>query len=106
MMYRFDQTAVWHKNIYSSDNEQVRGGVKGVKFRCFSKNLSKGQISNLQGTVSKTISLILQTDDKIALEIEADDVVEYNNFEYSVASIESVRSVAYYGAKEYLIMLR
>jgi len=105
MMYRFDQTAIWHKKVHANANEQVRGGIAGVEFRCFSKGLSKGQMSHLQGTVSRTISLVLQTDDNIALKIEADDVIGFNNFEYSVLSVESIRSVAYRGAKEYLIML-
>lgn len=106
MHYRFDKTAIWHKAIPSNDNEQLRPGVKGVKFRCFEAVLkSKGFTQILQGATGGIATLALQTDDQVAREIESEDTVEYGGYEYRVISVAEVKGLAFRGHKEYVISL-
>lgn len=105
-MYRFENTAVWHKAIESNDNEQSRPAVAGHEFRCFSSGKVKGNTTIIDGVRVKTSSIVLQTDDEIAIEIEADDKVVYEDRSYFVDSVQSVKSFAYKGAKEYLVFLK
>jgi len=105
MMYRFESTAEWHKRILSKGGEQVRGGVAGVSFACFEKYSSKSGTSHRQGTENKTVSIVLQTADDVALKIEAGDNVIYGGIAYTVKEVGTIRSMAYKGAKEYTIAL-
>ena len=69
MMYRYDKTAIWHKHITSSDNEQIRPAVKGVEFRCFEQTLkTKGPAQILEGASGQTAAVTLQTDNPIAFQ--------------------------------------
>lgn len=105
-MYRFDKKAILHKAILSSDDEQARAGVLGTPFNCFEQTLKvKGQSMILDGAIGNMATLVLQTDNSIALTIEADDFVEFENHKYTVVSIGQVRSTLYRGAREYLISL-
>lgn len=105
-IYRFDNEATLHKAILTSDDEQIRPAVKGTTFQCFEQSLKvKGVSTILDGASQGTASLTIQTDDEIALEIEADDYVEYEGHRYVVASVGAVRSSAFKGAREYLIGL-
>ena len=106
MMYRYDKTAIWHKHITSSDNEQIRPAVKGVEFRCFEQALrSKGQGQIIEGASGQTATVTLQTDNPIAKEMKAKDTVEFDGHKYKVVSVAEIRSLAYRGAREYMIGL-
>lgn len=105
MMYRFDTLAIWHRRILSKDGEQARSGVKGVPFWCFEKVASKGSARHIQGAESPTTSVVLQTANEIAIDIEAGDEIEYKGHGYTVLSVEEIRSMAGRRAKEYVIAL-
>lgn len=106
MLYRYDKTAVWHKAITSSDNEQIRPGIKGVEFRCFERVLkSKSPARLIEGAPGSAVTVTLQTDNPMAKEIKGKDTVEYQGHKYKVVSVEEITSLAYRGAKEYLIGL-
>lgn len=106
-MYRFEHRATWHQAITSEDNQEKRDAVKGVEFRCFEQNGKVRSATTLMSGVSgKSTSLTLQTDDfNVGESIKANDYIDYNGFKYQVATVASIRSVAYKGAKEYLIGL-
>lgn len=106
MLYRYDKTAVWHKHITSSDNEQIRPAVKGVEFRCFEQTLkTKGPAQILEGASGSSATVTLQTDNPIAKEMKAKDTVEFEGHKYKVVSVAEIRSLAYRGAREYMIGL-
>jgi len=105
-MYRFDKTAILHKAVLSSDDEQARAGVAGVTFSCFEQTLkTKGQSMILDGAIGNMAALVLQTDNSIALTIESDDFVVFEGHRYTVVSVGQIRSSLYRGAREYLISL-
>jgi|LFRM01.1.fsa_nt_gb hypothetical protein len=105
MHYRFDKKAIWHKRVHSAESEQVRGGVAGVAFACFAREVTKGHFSPVQGTYVRTKILMLQTPDPVAEQIEAGDEVEFEGYRYSVSGVQSVRSLAHRKAREYQISL-
>jgi hypothetical protein len=105
-MYRFDKTAIWRKHILSNDNEQSRSAVKGVEFACFEQTGKvKGQATILEGASSNTSSITLQTDNPIAKEFKTKDEVEFEGEKKKVVTVGEIRSLAFKGAKEYLIGL-
>jgi len=103
--YRFNDECYWHKQILSSDDEQIRSSVGGVKMKCFKKKLSKQQMSYLQGTTNKMIRIVIQTNNEDAKEIQPNDVVYYNNYKYFVISSEEIVSLVSRDAVEYEIIL-
>lgn len=106
MRARFTETATWHEDIISHDNEERRQAVKGIEFRCFVQTQKvRGVMSVLDGVSGKTATLTLQTDDERVKDIEANHFVEYDGYTYNVVSVGAVRSLAYKGAREYLIGL-
>lgn len=106
MNYRFEHKATWHQAIISNDNEEMRDAVKGVEFRCFERpGKIRGSFAVLNGVRGETTTLSLQTNDKIAEQIKANDYVEYQGYRYQVASVLAMRSAAFRGAKEYILEL-
>ena len=106
MMYRYDKAAIWHKHITSNDNEQIRPAVKGVEIRCFEQTMeTKGPAQLLEGASGSSATVTLQTNNPVAKEIRGKDTIEFENHKYKVVSVAEIRSLAYRGAREYLIGL-
>lgn len=105
--YRFPDSAIWHKAVYSDDNEQMRAHVQGIEFDCVEYILKgKGKSARADGVVSHEVRMALKTADDRAEQFNSDDRVEFKNQRYFIDRVEPIRSNAYLGAKEYVIYLK
>ncbi len=102
---RFPNTANWHTAKTTPGREELRANNKGMLFRCWAKK-GKGAKLAGEGAPTKDYSITLRTDEPCVVDIDTDDIVEFDGTSYIVVGLEEMRSSYRLGAFEYNIYLR
>lgn len=105
--YRFPDIAYWHRIVITNDGEQKRESIDEQPFRCLQREYHRREKEPLiKGAIaSADTNLLLQTDFDLS-EMEQDDCIIFDNKEWSVADIQSLRSTKGFKTYEWVVLCR